>query len=135
MAGAISRMPECAVLPWSSLLLAAAIYLTSPHPAAVAAVPVPTILAFFATMMTQTYRRICFRIWIRWDCHAGACACSASEDMDAKIRKITDVFGLSADPEDNDAPSFPELLKTIADLHKLASDCRDDLDVQTVSPR
>lgn len=54
--------------------------------------------------------------------------------MDAKIRKITEVFGLSADPEDNDAPSFPELLKNIADLQKLASDCRDDLDVQTVSP-
>lgn len=53
--------------------------------------------------------------------------------MDAKIRKITEVFGLSADPEANDAPSFPELLQSIADLQKLASNCRDDLDVQTVS--
>eukprot|EP00903_Cladosiphon_okamuranus_P010191 g9650.t1 len=56
---------------------------------------------------------------------------SASEDMDAKIRKITEVFGLSADLDDNDAPSFPELLKNITDLQKLASDCRVDLDVQT----
>ena len=58
---------------------------------------------------------------------------SASEDMEAKIRKITDVFGLSADPEANDAPSFPELLKSIADLQRLSTVSRDDLDVQTVS--
>eukprot|EP00752_Nemacystus_decipiens_P016768 g15005.t1 len=56
---------------------------------------------------------------------------SASESMEAKIRKITDVFGLSADPEANDAPSFPELLQNITDLQKLGATCRDDLDVQT----
>ncbi len=58
---------------------------------------------------------------------------STSEDMDAKIRKITEVFGLSADPDDNDAPSFPELLKTINELQQNAADCRDDVDVQKAS--
>lgn len=53
--------------------------------------------------------------------------------MDAKIRKITEVFGLSANPDNDDAPSFPELLQNIADLQKMASDCRGDIDAQTVS--
>ncbi|CAM9880458.1 unnamed protein product [Ectocarpus sp. 12 AP-2014] len=57
---------------------------------------------------------------------------SASEDMDAKIRKITDMFGLSANPDDNDAPSFPEMLRNIGDLERLALGCRDDIDEQTV---
>lgn len=57
---------------------------------------------------------------------------STSEDMDAKLRKITEVFGLNADPEVNDAPSFPELLQSIADLQRMASDCRDDIDQQNV---
>ena len=55
---------------------------------------------------------------------------STSEDMDAKIRKITEVFGLSADPDDNDAPSFPEMLKTMSELQQNAADCRDDIDFQ-----
>ncbi|CAN0487829.1 unnamed protein product [Ectocarpus sp. 8 AP-2014] len=56
---------------------------------------------------------------------------SASEDMDAKIRKITDMFGLSSNPDDN-APSFPEMLRNIGDLERLALGCRDDIDEQTV---
>lgn len=52
--------------------------------------------------------------------------------MDAKIRKITDMFGLSANPDDNVAPSFPEMLRNIGDLERLALGCRDDIDEQTV---
>lgn len=62
----------------------------------------------------------------------GAVFPSASEDMDAKIRKITEMFGLSSDPTDNDTPSLPEMLKSISDLQQASYDCRDELDVQTV---
>ncbi|CAM9925985.1 unnamed protein product, partial [Pylaiella littoralis] len=57
---------------------------------------------------------------------------NTSEDMDAKLRKITEVFGLSADPEVNDAPSFPELLKNITDLQRNASEFRDGISQQSV---
>lgn len=60
---------------------------------------------------------------------------SASEDMDVKIRKINDMFGIGGDHDGRPPPSLEDMISTLEELGTHADMFRTEIDTQEVSGR
>lgn len=60
---------------------------------------------------------------------------SASEDMDVKIRKINDMFGIGEDHDGLPPPSLEDMINTLEELGTHADIFRTEIDTQEVGNR